>query len=158
MWPRFGPGLVYFIYLFSWLTCGLLMADRPSAIIIHSMWAGARCWIWARIKINVAQIWASSALFGLFMADIGPSFGLLAAQNWQTGADCPSAIILHSMWARARCWIWARSGPELKLMRPRFGPVLLYLVYSWLKLGLPLAYFWPRCGPDLDLRNFAIWV
>ncbi len=29
--------------------------------------------IWARIKINVAQIWASSALFGLFMADIGPS-------------------------------------------------------------------------------------
>ncbi len=61
--------------------------------------------IWPRIKINVAQIWAIFALFGLFMADIGPSFGLLAAQIWQTGVDWPSAIILHSMWARARCWI-----------------------------------------------------
>ncbi len=87
--------------------------------------------IWARIKINVAQIWASSALYGLFMADIGPSFGLLVAQIWQTGADRPSAL-LHSMWVGARCWIWARSGSELKSMWPRFGPVLLYLVYSWL--------------------------
>ncbi len=51
--------------------------------------------IWARIKIYVAQIWASSALFGLFMADIGPSFGLLVAQIWQIGADRPSAIILR---------------------------------------------------------------
>ncbi len=75
-------------------------ADRPSSIILHSMWAGARYWIWARIQINVAQIWASSALFGLFMADIGPSFGLLVAQIWQTGADCPSAIIPCGMWAR----------------------------------------------------------
>ncbi len=73
------------------------------------------------------------------------------------------------------------SGPELKSMWPRFGPVLLYLVYSWLTLGLPLAYLWPksgkqertaqvpsfhavcgsdesvRCGPHLGLRNFAIW-
>ncbi len=73
------------------------------------------------------------------------------------------------------------SGPELKSMWPRYWPVLLYLVYSWLTLGLPLAYFWPksgkqertaqvpsfhavcgpdesvRCGPDLGLRNFAIW-
>ncbi len=138
-------------------------------------------WIWARIKINVAQIWASSAYFGLFMADIGPSFGLLVAHIWQTGADRPSATILHSMWTGARCWIWAGSGPELKSMCPRFGPVVLYLVYSWLTLGLPLAYLWPkfgkqertaqvpsfhavcgpdesvRCGPDLDLRNFAIW-
>ncbi len=57
------------------------------------MRAGTSCWIWARIKINIEQIWASSALFGLFMADIGPSFGLLVAQIWQTGAVCPSAII-----------------------------------------------------------------
>ncbi len=64
--------------------------------------------------INVAKIWASSALFSLFMADIGPSFGLLVAKIWQTGADRSSAIILHRMWAGARCWIWIRSEPELK--------------------------------------------
>ncbi len=75
-------------------------ADGPSAIILHSMWARARCCICARIKISVAQIWASSALFGLFMADIGPSFGLLVAQIWQTGVDRPSAIIPRGMWAR----------------------------------------------------------
>ncbi len=74
------------------------------------------------------------------------------------------------------------SGPELKSMWPRFGPVLVYLVYSWLTLGLASACLWPksgkqeritqvpsfhavcgpdesvRCGPDLGLRNFAIWV
>ncbi len=55
-------------------------ADRTIVVILHSMWDGARCWIWGRIKINVAQIWASSALFGLFVADIGPFFGLLVAQ------------------------------------------------------------------------------
>ncbi len=78
---------------------GLLVAqirqtgvDYQNAFILHSMSARARCWIWARIKINVAQIWASSALSGLFMADIGPSFGLPVAQIWQTGADRPSAI------------------------------------------------------------------
>ncbi len=75
-------------------------ADHPSVIIFHSMWARARCWIWARLKINVTQIWASSALFGSFMADIGPSFGLLVAQIWQTGPDRPSAIIPCGMWAR----------------------------------------------------------
>ncbi len=202
------------------------------------MSARARCWIWARIKINVAQIWASSALSGLFMADIGPSFGLPVAQIWQTGADRPSAIFftvcgpeqgvgygpeLKSMWPRfglvllflvyswlklglLLAYLWSTfgkqertaqvpsfftvcgpeqgvgSGPELKSMWPRFGLVLLYLVYSWLTLGLPLAYLWPksgkqertaqvpsfhavcgpdesvRCGPDLGLRNFAIWV
>ncbi len=50
------------------------------------------------------------------------------------------------MWAGARCWIWAGSGPELKSMWPRFEPVLLYLVYSWLTLGLPLASLWPQIG------------
>ncbi len=35
----------------------------------------------------MAQIWASSAFLGLFMADIGPSFELLVAKIWQTGAD-----------------------------------------------------------------------
>ncbi len=139
-------------------------------------------WIWARIKINVAKIWASSALFYLFifMANMRPTDGLLVAKILQTGVDHPNAIILHSMWAGARCWIWDRSGPELKSICPRFGPVLLYLVYSWLTLGHPLACLWPksgkqewtaqvpsfhvvcgpdenvRCGPDLGLRNFAI--
>ncbi len=110
---------------------------HPNAIILHSMWAGARCWIWARIKINVAQILTSSGLFYLFifMADMRTTYGLLVAQIWRTGADRPSAIILHNMWAGARCWVWAGSGPELKSMWPRFGPVLLYLVYSWLTLG-----------------------
>ncbi len=82
-------------------------ADRPRAIIFHSMWAGARCWIWARIKINVAQIWVSSALFGLLMAYIGPSFGLLVAQIWQTLEDRPSAIIPCGMWARLKFQVWA---------------------------------------------------
>ncbi len=60
------------------------------------------------------------------------------------------------------------SGAELKSMWPRFGPVLLYLVYSWLTLGLSLAYLWPKfdkqkrtaqvpsfhavCGPDKSVR------
>ncbi len=79
-------------------------------------------------------------------AAMWPSYCLLVAQIWQTGVDHPNAIILHSMWARARCKIWAGSGPELKSMWPRFGPVLLYLVYSWLALGLPLAYLWPKFG------------
>ncbi len=66
------------------------------------------------------------------------------------------------------------SGPEFKLLWPRFGPVLVYFK--------PLACLWPksgkqkrtslvlsfhvvcgpdesvRCGPDLDIRNFAIWA
>ncbi len=72
---------------------------------IFGMWAGARCWIWTRIKINVAQIGASSALFYLVIvtAAMRPSYGLLVAQIWQTGPDCPNAIIPHGMWARARC-------------------------------------------------------
>ncbi len=38
------------------------------------------------------------------------------------------------------------SGTEFKSTWPRFEPVLLYLVYSWLTLGLPLAYLWPKFG------------
>ncbi len=70
-------------------------------------------WISARIKMNVAQIWASSGLFYLFifMADMWRIYGLLMAQILGTGSDRPSAIILHSMWAGARCWILAGCGP-----------------------------------------------
>ncbi len=61
--------------LFGWLTCGSAKAYlRPksgkhdqtaqNAVIACSMWS--RCWIWARIKINVAQIWASSAFYFYF--------------------------------------------------------------------------------------------
>ncbi len=120
--PDWASSGLFYLFIFMadiWPSYGLLVAqilqtgvDHPNAIILHSMWAGARCWIWARIQINVARIWASPALFGLFMADIGPSFGLLVAQIWQTGVDCPSAIIPESV----------------------------------------------RCGPDLGLRSFAIWV
>ncbi len=58
--------------------------------------------IWARIKMNMAQIWASSGLFYLFifMADMRPSYGLILAQILQTGADRPSANIPYGMWAR----------------------------------------------------------
>ncbi len=73
--------------------------------------------------------------------------------------------------------IWAR----IKINVAQILPVLLYLVYSWLTLGLPFAFLWPkfgkhertaqvpsfhvvcgpdesvRCGPDLGLRNYAIW-
>ncbi len=123
---QIGPVLVYFIYLFSWLIFGLPMAclwpkfansSGPPKCHHSTQYVGRSKvldlgWIWTRIKINVARIWASPALFGLFMADIGPSFGLLVAQIWQTGVDCPSAIIPESV----------------------------------------------RCGPDLGLRSFAIWV
>ncbi len=109
---RIGPVLVYLV--------GLLEAQ---------IW----CWIWARIKINVAQIWASSGLFYLFifMADMQSTYGLLVAQiaNLQTGEDNPNAIICKVL--------------DLAF---RFGPVLLNLVYSWLTLGLPLACLWPKSG------------
>ncbi len=77
MWPRFGPVLLFLVLFMADIGPYFAQiwqrgADRPSAIILHSMWAGARCWIWARIKINVNKIGASSGLFGLFMADIGP--------------------------------------------------------------------------------------
>ncbi len=51
---------------------------------------------------RIKSIWPrfGPVLLGLFMADIGPSFGLLVAQIWQTGADCPSAIIPCGMWVR----------------------------------------------------------
>ncbi len=55
------------------------------------MQAGARCWIWARIKINVAQIGpvllaCLLALF-IFMADIGPFFGLLKSGKQERTAQ-----------------------------------------------------------------------
>ncbi len=74
---------------------------------------------------------------------------LTCGPNLANRSGPPKCHILHSMWARARCWIWAGSGPELKSMGPRFETVLLYLVYSWLTLGLPLAYF----GPNLANRS-----
>ncbi len=42
------------------------------------------------------------------------------------------------------------SGPEFKSVWPRFGPVLLYLVYSWLTLALDT---WLACGPNLANRS-----
>ncbi len=52
------------------VACGPNLANRavrPNDIVLHNMWAGGKVLdpgrIWARIKINVAQIWASSALF-----------------------------------------------------------------------------------------------
>ncbi len=185
VWPRFRPVLVYCIYLFSVAAMqpcfGLLVAqilqtgvDCPSAIILHSMWVGARCWNLARIKIRVAQIWASSASFGLFMADSGPSFGLLWPKfgKQERTAQVPSFFTV--------CGPEQGVGymPEWKSMWHRFGPPLLHLVYSSLTLGLPLAYLWSksgkqkwttqvplfhavcgpdesgRYGPDLGLRNF----
>ncbi len=52
--------------------------------------------------------------------------------------------------------MWAVSGPELKSIWPRFGPFLLYLVYSWLTLGLPLAYLLPKFSKQE--RNFFIII
>ncbi len=120
-------------------------ADCPSAIILHSMWAGARCWNWARIKIHVAQIWASSASFGLFMADSGPSFGLLWPKfcKQERTAQVPSFFTVCGSEQGVGTW------PELKSVWPRFEPVLHHLVYSWLTVGLPLAY----CGPNLANRS-----
>ncbi len=117
-------------------------ADCPSAIILHSMWAGARCWNWARIKIRVAQIWAPSASFGLFIADIGPSFGLLVAQIWQTGADRPSAIILHSLWARARCWICATMKINVAQIWAPSASFGLFIADIGPSFGLLVAQIW----------------
>ncbi len=94
--------------------CHIFAQTGPDTWLIWQIWlaCGSKKQIWARIKINVAQIWASSALFGLFMADIGPSFGLLVAQIWQTGADRPSGIIPCGILARRKCQVWAWSGPQ----------------------------------------------
>ncbi len=127
MWPRFGPVLVYFIYLF----------------IVKAM---------------------------------QPSYGLLVAQiccKQERTAQVPSFFTVCGLEQGVG------YGPELKSMWPRFWPVLLYLDYSWLTLGLPLVYLWPksgkqertaqvpsfhalcgsdesvRCGPDLGLRNLG---
>ncbi len=120
----FGLFMADFDWAFLWFTCGPNLANRsePPKCYHSSQYEGRSKvldlgQIWARIKINVAQFWASSALFGLLMADIGPSFGLLVAQIWQTGAD--------------------RQVPSFHMVCGTDESV--------------------RCGPDLGLRNFAIW-
>ncbi len=109
-----------------WPSYGLLVAqiwqtgvDHPNAIILQYVGQSKVLnlgRIWARIKINVAQIWASSALFGLFMADIGPSFGLLVAQIGQTGADRASVGWTKKQSSLAECKLLeAHKSEELNL-------------------------------------------
>ena len=47
-------------------------------------------------------------------------FGLLLAQIWQTGAECPRAIIPRGVWAGCRCGsvgrIWAKIHINLDLI------------------------------------------
>ncbi len=63
MWPRFGPALVYFIYLFSWLTCSLPMACLwPKLQICKQEWTTqmpsfAKCWIWDSDLGQFCLIW-----------------------------------------------------------------------------------------------------
>ncbi len=124
----------------------------------------------------MAHIRASFGLFGWLKCDdakayLRPKSGKL---KW--------SIQIPSFYPVCRLKQDVGSGPELKSMWPRFGPCLLYLVYSWLIVGLLMACLWPksgkqertslvlsfhavcgpdesvRCGPDLDIRNFAIWA
>ncbi len=105
------------------------------------MWAGAKCWIWARIKINLGQfcfifiIYCHSCHAGLPMACLWPTF----CKQERTAKCHPYSQYVGQSKV-------VGSGPELKSMWPRFEPVLLYLVYSWLTLGLPLASLWPKFG------------
>jgi len=91
-------------------------ADRPSAIIPCGMWARWKSQLWAGSGPQqfwcVGQMWASSASFIFFMADMWHCYGLIVAQIWQTGAVRPSAIIPRGMWARWKCQLWAGSGPQ----------------------------------------------
>ncbi len=110
--------------LFGWLTCGNAKAylrpksgkQEQTGISLHRMWARARCWIWTGSGPELKSMWPTFGpvllLFGLFMAYIGLSFGLLVAQIWQTGVDRRSAIILRGMWARLKYLVWSWSGPQ----------------------------------------------
>ncbi len=94
-----------------------------------------------RIKSTVAHIRASFGLFGCLACCnakvyLRPKFGK---------QDLTAQMPLFYMVCGPEKGV--RSGPELNSMWPRFGPVLLYLVYSWLTLGLPF------CGPNLANRS-----
>ncbi len=114
----------------------------------HGMWAGSRCWIWARIKKMWPRFWPVLLYFiylfsrlpcNLPIACLWLKFG---KQVW----TAPSAFILHSVQAGARCWIWAGSGPESKSVWPRFRPVLVYCIiyFQWLLCSLAMVCLWPK--------------
>ncbi len=114
--------------------------DHPNAIILHSMWARARLYIWARIKINVAQVWASSGLFYLFifMAAMQPSYGLLVAKQERT-AQVPSFFIVCGLEQGVG------YGPELKTIWLKLGPVLFF--FFFLVYSCPDSKnVWAKCG------------
>ncbi len=104
MWPRFGPFLLYFIYLLSrcpaaflWFACGPNLANRSGPPKCHhsTKYAGRGKvldlgWICDRIKISVAQIGPvmfyfiylfSWLIFGLPMACLWPKSG---KPEWST--------------------------------------------------------------------------
>ena len=67
--------------------------SEPNKQELVPIWATAHFYSGLRA---VAQSAASSALFGLFLADVRLWCDLLVAQIWQTGVDCPQCY--HSMW------------------------------------------------------------
>ncbi len=89
MWPRFGPVLLYLVC--SWLTLGLPLAyllpkfgkqewtgQVPSFFTVCGPEQGVGSG--PELKSMWPRFGPVLPLFGLFMADIGPSFGLLVAQ------------------------------------------------------------------------------
>ncbi len=146
------------------------------------MWAGARCWIWAGSGPELKSMWPRFEPVLLYLVYSWLTLGLPLASLWPKFGKQERTAQVPSFFTVCGPEQGVVSAPELKSVWPRFGPVLLYLVYSWLTLGLPLAYLWPksgkqewtaqvpsfhvvcgpdesvRFGPDLGLRNFAIWV
>ncbi len=86
--------------LFGWLTCGnAKVYSRPKSDKQDQ----------TAQRPNLGQNYNKCGLFkpALFylcivMADMRPSYGLLVAQIWQTGADRPSGIV-------PRVWAWSGS-------------------------------------------------
>ncbi len=101
-------GLVYFIYFhgwhvaFLWLACGPNLANRsrpPSAIILHSMWAGS---MWPRFGLALFYLVYSLLTWDLPLACLWPKSG---KQEWS--AQVPSFHVVCGLNESVRC------GPDL---------------------------------------------
>ncbi len=121
--------------------------DHPNAIILHSMWARARCYIWARIKNNLAQIGASSVLFYFFIffhAQIARTFGPNVADS---GHIWPRYGMAEHIWAKLSPYLFCHSfriGGNSLLDDNNFevyGPYfLINLRINNTTLHFPIAY------------------
>lgn len=112
-----GPHLVecWFIWLSSWLT---------SDSVLVWLWptSGKHLWTTQVPSFNVLQyvgrnknvLWPTFGWVLVYMVWFWLTscivMGRLWPLFWQTGAECPSAIITCGMWAGRTCQVWANYG------------------------------------------------